>query len=135
MSIENIKQWDPQKFNKDFDNYIKEVNEKNKEEDIKLKKNNELIIDKNIFDYSIKDFIYEWKILIINFINNIIHLNFNKETLTENNTLFFIGFTIIFAIVLYIILSYIYKSLKDDKKMDLIRPDDNIKKVVYEFKE
>ena len=135
MSIENIKQWDPQKFNKDFDNYIKEVNEKNKEEDIKLKKNNELIIDKNIFDYSIKDFIYEWKILIINFINNIIHLNFNKETLTENNTLFFIGFTIIFAIILYIILSYIYKSLKDDKKMDLIRPDDNIKKVVYEFKE
>ena len=135
MSIENIKQWDPQKFNKDFDNYIKEVNEKNKEEDIKLKKNNELIIDKNIFDYSIKDFIYEWKILIINFINNIIHLNFNKETLTENNTLFFIGFTIIFAIVLYIILSYIYKSLKNDKKMELIRPDDNIKKVVYEFKE
>jgi len=135
MSIENIKQWDPQKFNKDFDNYIKEVNQKNKEEDIKLKKNNELFIEKNIFDYSIKDFIYEWKISIINFINNIIHLNFNKETLTENNTLFFIGFTIIFAIVLYIILSYIYKSLKNDKKMELIRPDDNIKKVVYEFKE
>lgn len=135
MSIENIKQWDPQKFNKDFDNYIKEVNQKNKEEDEKLKKNNELIIDKNIFDYSIKDFIYEWKISIINFINNIIHLNFNKEILTENNTLFFIGFTIIFAIVLYIILSYIYKSLKNYKKMDLIRPDDIIKKVVYEFKE
>ena len=135
MSIENIKQWDPQKFNKNFDNYIKEVNQKNKEEDIKLKKNNELIITKNIFDYSIKDFIYEWKISIVNFFNNVIHLNFNKETLTENNTLFFIGFTIIFAIILYIILSYIYKSLKDDKKIDLIRPDDNIKKVVYEFKE
>ena len=135
MSIENIKQWDPQKFNKNFNNYIKEVNQKNKEEDIKLKKNNELFIDKNIFDYSIKDFIYEWKISIVNFFNNIIHLNFNKEILTENNTLFFIGFTIIFAIILYIILSYIYKSLKDDKKMDLIRPDDNIKKVVYEFKE
>ena len=135
MSIENIKQWDPQKFNKNFDNYIKEVDQKNKEEDIKLKKNNELIITKNIFDYSIKDFIYEWKISIVNFFNNVIHLNFNKETLTENNTLFFIGFTIIFAIILYIILSYIYKSLKDDKKMDLIRPDDNIKKVVYEFKE
>lgn len=135
MSIENIKQWDPQKFNKDFDNYIKEVNQKNKEEDEKLKKNNELIIDKNIFDYSIKDFIYEWKMSIINFINNIIHLKFNKETLTENNTLFFIGFTIIFSIILYIVLSYIYKSLKNDKKMDLIRPNDSITKVVYEFKE
>jgi len=135
MSIENIKQWDPQKFNKDFDNYIKEVNQKNKEEDEKLKKNNELIIDKNIFDYSIKDFIYEWKMTIINFINNIIHLKFNKETLTKNNTLFFIGFTIIFSIILYIILSYIYKSLKNDKKMDLIRPNDSITKVVYEFKE
>ncbi len=135
MSIENIKQWDPQKFNKNFDNYIKEVNIKNKEEDIKLKKNNEIYINKNIFDYSIKDFIYEWKISIVNFFNNIIHLNFNKEILTENNTLFFIGFTIIFSIVLYIILSYIYKSLINDKKMDLIRPNNNIKKVVYEFKE
>lgn len=133
MSIENIKQWDPQKFNKNFDNYIKEVNQKNKEEDIKLKKNNELIIDKNIFDYSIKDFIYEWKISIINFFNNLIHLNFKKEILTENNTLFFIGFTIIFAIILYIILSYIYKSLIDDKRDNLIRPNDNIKKVVYEY--
>ena len=131
MSILNIKQWDPQKFNQNFDNYIKEVNQKNKDEE--LKKNNEIIIDKSIFDYSIKDFIYEWKFSIINFFNNIIHLNFNKNILTENNTLFFIGFTIIFCIFLYIILSYIYKSLFYDKKMDLIRPNDNIKKVVYEF--
>lgn len=133
MSILNIKQWDPQKFNKNFDNYIKEVNQKNKEEDEKLKKNNELFTDKNIFDYSIKDFIYEWKVSILNLFNNIIHFNLNKEILTENNTLFFIGFTIIFSIMLYIILSYIYKSLKNDKKMNLIRPNDNIKKVVYEF--
>ena len=133
MSILNIKKWDPQKFNKNFDNYIKEVNQKNKEEDEKLKKNNELFTDKNIFDYSIKDFIYEWKVSILNLFNNIIHFNLNKEILTENNTLFFIGFTIIFSIMLYIILSYIYKSLKNDKKMNLIRPNDNIKKVVYEF--
>ena len=53
--------------------------------------------------------------------------------ITENNTLFFIGFTIIFSIMLYIILSYIYKSLRDDKKMNLIRPSDDIKKVVFEF--
>ena len=131
MSILNIKQWDPQKFNKDFDNYINEVKEKNKKEEAELSKNNELYIKKNIFDYSIKEFLIEWKYTILNIINEVLHFNINKKLITDNNNMFFIGFTILFCIIMYIIISNIISSIILDNNT-YQRKD--IKKVVYEFK-
>ncbi len=132
MSIEIFKDWEPQKFNKHFDDYINEIKKKNEKEDEKLKEQNEIITDKNLFDYTIKEFLYEWKYSIINFVNNILHLNFNKEVF-DNNTLFFIGFTILFCIILYLFLLFIIKSIIEDNNNKYTIPYNEIKKMTIEY--
>lgn len=130
MSIEIFKDWEPQKFNQHFDDYINDIKKKNEEENEKLKKENKIITDKNIFDYTIKEFLYEWKYSIMNLINNILHLNFKKDNF-DNNTLFFIGFTIIICILLYILLSFILKSIIEEN--NIYKRPDNVKKMILEY--
>ena len=61
MSIELHKNWEPQKFNKNFDEYIQQVKQKNKEEEDNINKLNEKITEKQIYDYTIYEFLYNWK--------------------------------------------------------------------------
>ena len=131
MSIEIYKDWEPQKFNQHFDDYINNIKKKNEEENKKLENQNEIITEKSVFDYTIKEFLIEWKYSIINLINNLLHLNFKKE-IVDNNTLFFIGFTIIICLLIYMILRLVIKSFIEDNNIYKI-PSNEIKKMTIEY--
>jgi hypothetical protein len=129
MSINLIKNFDPDKFNTDFDSYQTELKEKqeivDKEE---LNKMNEDYREKIISELSFQEYLYDWKYSILNLINNIIHLKINKDTFTQGNILFHLGITILIFTILFYILFSTYNLLKPN----------NIQKIIYEhhyFKE
>lgn len=128
MSILNIKQWDPQKFNKQFDDYINDINKRNEEENKKLEESNKTIIEKHILDYTLTEFLYGWKYTVINIINQLIHFNFSLDLLKSENNMFFIGFTILFIIICYVLLTHILNMHDSNTHINT-----NYKKIIYKY--
>ena len=97
--------WDPQKFNKDFDNYIKELEEKNKEaEEEYIKELNAQHKDKQLTDLTITEFIEQWKFNLLMFFKNLLSGNFTN--IIQEYTLFYLGLTFLIVIIVFIIIKY-----------------------------
>lgn len=94
--------FDPQKFNQAFEYenlYLKNLNDA--EEQRELDKENKIIREKTIPEMSFIEFLQDWKKTMLVLINNIITLNINNFTLTQDNTLFHLGFTILFFVIVF----------------------------------
>ena len=100
-----ITNWNPQKFNQDFDNYIKELEEKNKKaENEYIKELNAQHKDKQLMDLTITEFIEEWKFNNLMFIKNLINGNFTD--IIQEYTLFYLALTMLIVVIVFIIIKY-----------------------------
>lgn len=123
MSVDLVKNWDPNKFNVSFEDYKKNLQELQEKEDEKeLNKMSKEIKERKISEMSFQELSYNWKYSMMNIINDAIHLNISKNTFEHENSLFYFGSTILFFVILFYILYSLYNLLKTD----------NIKKIVYE---
>jgi hypothetical protein len=103
MSVDLVnasKKFDNKTFNVDFDKYIEQRHiEEERDQNSKLNKLNSEIRKKRISEMSINEFMIEWKISVIGFINDVINLRFNTSILFADNRLFFLGITIVLTVM------------------------------------
>ena len=69
---------------------------------------NKEVRKKKISELSFNEYMIDWKITLLNLLNNILHLNINKDTFTQDNTLYHLGFTILFFVIIYYIIYSFY---------------------------
>jgi len=109
MSIELQKNFDPNKFNDYFEEQREKLKRLNDEEDKReLEKLNKEVRKKKISELSFNEYMIDWKITLLNLLNNILHLNINKDTFTQDNTLYHLGFTILFFVIIYYMIYSFY---------------------------
>ena len=116
MSVELQKNFDANKFNDYFKKQRETLKRLNDEEDKKyLESLNKEVRKKKISELSFNEYMIDWKITLLNLLNNILHLNINKDTFTQDNTLYHLGFTILFFVIIYyIIYSFYCLNKKED---------------------
>lgn len=133
MSIELLKDWDPNKFNKTFDEYLKTLKEKQTNEDDKQTKElNKVYNSKQIYNYTLVELYNEWYYNILLFINNLLHLRF--KNIFAGNTLFYLGITIVFCFILYCIIMYFLSLDKTNNNIDN-NIDGNKRSIIISFKQ
>ena len=89
--------WDLQRFNRNFDDYIKRLNKGIKNEKVESGV-------RRLWEYSFIEFMEKWKYSLLNFINNLFHLKVEMNS----EMLFFIGITIFTLCLLYFIIYSIF---------------------------
>ena len=109
MSVELQKNFDANKFNDYFEKQRETLKRLNDEEDKKyLESLNKEVRKKKISELSFNEYMIDWKITLLNLLNNILHLNINKDIFIHDNTLYHLCFTILFFVIIYYIIYSFY---------------------------
>lgn len=109
MSVELIKNFNIDTFNKQFDKEQDALKKLQQENDNKeLDKLQENVREKTISEMTIQEYMSDWKYSLLNLVNNLLHFNININTLTQQNTIFHTGMTIFLFIIFFYIMYSLY---------------------------
>lgn len=103
MSIDLVKgQFDVNKFNIDFQEATKKLQEEEKiKETQKLQQLNKIEYVKKISDMTFREMLITWKESLLGFLNDLLHLRINKDLFTHEYRLFFLGITLLLSVILF----------------------------------
>lgn len=118
MSIDLVKTApDEETLNASFAKYIEEKKKLDEQRNIaKLKDMEEIIYRKKISDMTINEFMVNWKMSHVGFVDDVIHMRLNPTTLFGDNRLFFIGFTMVVTIVVFFAMYLMFHEHSSDAR-------------------
>jgi hypothetical protein len=93
--------FDSEQFNKDFDKNIKLQQEENNLK--KLQKLNELNKEQEkpkLYEQSVRDTLIKMKDIVYELLDDILQGRFNKNTLTKNNRMYYVGIFLLIVVML-----------------------------------
>jgi hypothetical protein len=116
-----MQRFDIDKFNKEFVQY-QESNKKEKEEKEKekiAKLNENIIIPKKLYELSLYDILVGIKDTWFGILDDSLNFQFNIETFTKNNRLFFVGCTFLIIAILVFCYNIMFDEKKEKKKSNV----------------